>query len=189
MPILIPDCQNSEYTWARKYEVSGSWWDFNKNSVSSISSTTGTTDSSGIEGVDYEADCLDYDILWEDLVIGEQVGQGCCGTVYHALWHGSDMAAKVFSKQEYSEEMINTLRQEGGLHGLHGVLRARRVHDKADHRRRQHRPQGAAPAGVAGVLAQSQPCRRGRRQDGGPLLSKRQFIPSGLPEQVWALLL
>uniref|UniRef100_M8C131 non-specific serine/threonine protein kinase n=1 Tax=Aegilops tauschii TaxID=37682 RepID=M8C131_AEGTA len=88
-PIIIPDCQNSEYTWASKYEVSGSWWDFNKNSMSSISSTTGTTNSSDIEMVDYEADCLDYEILWEDLVIGEQVGQGCCGTVYHALWRGS----------------------------------------------------------------------------------------------------
>ncbi|CAM0955876.1 unnamed protein product [Alopecurus aequalis] len=40
---------------------------------------------------------------------------GCCGTVYHALWHGSDVAAKVFSKQEYSEEMINTFRQEVSL--------------------------------------------------------------------------
>ncbi|KAM3334747.1 hypothetical protein ACQJBY_029272 [Aegilops geniculata] len=114
-PIIIPDCQNREYTWASKYEVSGSWWDFNKNSMSSISSTTGTTNSSDIERVDYEADCLDYEILWEDLVIGEQVGQGCCGTVYHALWRGSDVAAKVFSKQDYSEEMINTFRQEVSL--------------------------------------------------------------------------
>ncbi|VAI61240.1 unnamed protein product [Triticum turgidum subsp. durum] len=113
-PIIIPNCQNSEDTWATKYEVSGSWWDFNKNSTSSMSST-GSTDSSGIERVDYEADCLDYEILWEDLVIGEQVGQGCCGTVYHALWYGSDVAAKVFSKQEYSKEMINTFRQEVSL--------------------------------------------------------------------------
>ncbi|KAE8800457.1 putative serine/threonine-protein kinase [Hordeum vulgare] len=115
-PIIIPDRQNSDYTWASKYEVSGSWWDFNKNSASSISSTTGTTNSTDIDRVDYEADCLDYEIPWEDLVIGEQVGQGsCCGTVYHALWHGSDVAAKVFSKQEYSEEMINTFRQEVSL--------------------------------------------------------------------------
>ncbi|VAH67591.1 hypothetical protein VPH35_046857 [Triticum aestivum] len=113
-PFIIPDCQNSEYTLASKYEVSGSWWDFNINSMSSMNST-GSTNSSSIETVDYEADCSDYEILWEDLVIGEQVGQGCCGTVYHALWHGSDVAAKVFSKQEYSEEMINTFRQEVSL--------------------------------------------------------------------------
>ncbi|VAH83368.1 unnamed protein product [Triticum turgidum subsp. durum] len=113
-PSIIPDCQNSEYTWASKYEVSGSWWDFNINSVSSMSSS-GSTNISGTGTVDYEAECLGYEILWEDLVIGEQVGQGCCGTVYHALWHGSDVAAKVFSKQEYSEEMINTFRQEVSL--------------------------------------------------------------------------
>uniref|UniRef100_A0A8R7PXV4 Protein kinase domain-containing protein n=1 Tax=Triticum urartu TaxID=4572 RepID=A0A8R7PXV4_TRIUA len=74
-PFIIPDCQNSEYTLASKYEVSGSWWDFNINSMSSMSST-GSTNSSSIETVDYEADCSDYEILWEDLVIGEQVGQG-----------------------------------------------------------------------------------------------------------------
>ncbi|KAK1617311.1 hypothetical protein QYE76_022828 [Lolium multiflorum] len=113
-PIIIPDCQNSEYTWASKYEVTGSWWDFDMNSTSSISST-GSSNSSGMDRADYEADCLDYEILWEDLVIGEQVGQGCCGTVYHALWYGSDVAAKVFSKQEYSEEMINSFRQEVSL--------------------------------------------------------------------------
>ncbi|KAG8093113.1 hypothetical protein GUJ93_ZPchr0012g20790 [Zizania palustris] len=64
---------------------------------------------------DHEADCLDYEILWEDLAIGEQIGQGSCGTVYHALWYGSDVAVKVFSKQEYSEEVIQTFRQEVSL--------------------------------------------------------------------------
>ncbi|KAF2908341.1 hypothetical protein DAI22_12g177800 [Oryza sativa Japonica Group] len=67
------------------------------------------------DGQDHEADCLDYEILWEDLVIGEQIGQGSCGTVYHALWYGSDVAVKVFSKQEYSEEVIQTFRQEVSL--------------------------------------------------------------------------
>uniref|UniRef100_A0A453HUE2 non-specific serine/threonine protein kinase n=1 Tax=Aegilops tauschii subsp. strangulata TaxID=200361 RepID=A0A453HUE2_AEGTS len=40
---------------------------------------------------------------------------GSCGTVYHALWYGSDVAVKVFSRQEYSEEMIRTFRQEVSL--------------------------------------------------------------------------
>uniref|UniRef100_A0A0E0FD96 non-specific serine/threonine protein kinase n=1 Tax=Oryza meridionalis TaxID=40149 RepID=A0A0E0FD96_9ORYZ len=72
------------------------------------------------DGQDHEADCLDYEILWEDLVIGEQIGQGSCGTVYHALWYGSDVAVKVFSKQEYSEEVIQTFRQEArGMNYLH----------------------------------------------------------------------
>ncbi|KAM3278244.1 hypothetical protein ACQJBY_045855 [Aegilops geniculata] len=104
-PIIIPDCQDSEYA------QSGFWWTFNNTNSMSSTSTIG----SPIERVDYEADCLDYEILWEDLVIGEQVGQGSCGTVYHALWYGSDVAVKLFSRQEYSEEMINTFRQEVSL--------------------------------------------------------------------------
>nr|ABG54348.1 flag-tagged protein kinase domain of putative mitogen-activated protein kinase kinase kinase [synthetic construct] len=58
---------------------------------------------------------LDYEILWEDLTIGEQIGQGSCGTVYHGLWFGSDVAVKVFSKQEYSEEIITSFKQEVSL--------------------------------------------------------------------------
>ncbi|CAN6469022.1 unnamed protein product [Victoria cruziana] len=84
-------------------DAMGSW--------SSLSSN-GSTGSSGMHRVDMETDCLDYEILWEDLVIGEQIGQGSCGSVYHALWYGSDVAVKVFAKQEYSEEIIESFRQE-----------------------------------------------------------------------------
>ncbi|OEL32485.1 Serine/threonine-protein kinase CTR1 [Dichanthelium oligosanthes] len=112
--IVIPDYQDSESAQESKYEVTGSWWSFNKDSLSSMGSSI-STNSSAIERVENEADCLDYEILWEDLVIGEQVGQGSCGTVYHAQWYGSDVAVKVFSKQEYSEEMVDTFRQEVSL--------------------------------------------------------------------------
>uniref|UniRef100_A0A0D9XVA2 non-specific serine/threonine protein kinase n=1 Tax=Leersia perrieri TaxID=77586 RepID=A0A0D9XVA2_9ORYZ len=112
-PMIIQECQDTESVQDVKYEVSGSWWSFNA-STSSMSST-GSTNSSAIERADCEADCLDYEILWEDLVIGEQVGQGSCGTVYHALWYGSDVAVKVFSRYEYSEDMILTFRQEVAL--------------------------------------------------------------------------
>ncbi|KAL6846945.1 hypothetical protein ACP4OV_022798 [Aristida adscensionis] len=109
-----PDGQGAEHNQASKNEASGSWSSFNNNSTSSASST-GSTNSSALYKVDHEADCLDYEILWEDLVIGEQIGQGSCGTVYHALWYGSDVAVKVFSKQEYSEEVIQNFRQEVSL--------------------------------------------------------------------------
>ncbi|WVZ49702.1 hypothetical protein U9M48_001035 [Paspalum notatum var. saurae] len=112
--IVIPDYQDSDSALESKYEVTGSWWSFNNDSMGTIGSSI-STNSSGIERADHEADCLDYEILWEDLVIGEQVGQGSCGTVYHAQWYGSDVAVKVFSKQEYSEEMIDTFRQEVSL--------------------------------------------------------------------------
>ncbi|XP_047091269.1 RGS domain-containing serine/threonine-protein kinase A-like [Lolium rigidum] len=114
-PIIIPNSKDAEYAQAGKYEVSGSWWTFNNNSTTSTMSSTISSNSSAIERLDYEADCLDYEILWEDLTLGEQVGEGSCGTVYHALWYGSDVAVKVFSKQEYSEGMIHTFRQEVSL--------------------------------------------------------------------------
>lgn len=53
----------------------GSWSSFNVNSTSSVSSC-GSTSSSAVNKVDMETDCLDYEILWEDLTIGEQIGQG-----------------------------------------------------------------------------------------------------------------
>ncbi|KAL1190946.1 putative serine/threonine-protein kinase SIS8 [Cardamine amara subsp. amara] len=86
----------------------------NVNSTSSTSSC-GSSSSSVMNKVDMDSDCLDYEILWEDLTIGEQIGQGSCGTVYHGLWFGSDVAVKVFSKQEYSEEIITSFRQEVSL--------------------------------------------------------------------------
>ncbi|CAD6267476.1 unnamed protein product [Miscanthus lutarioriparius] len=111
---IAPDAQGTEHNQPNKNEASGSWSSFNNNSTSSASSM-GSTNSSALYKVDHEADCLDYEILWEDLDIGEQIGQGSCGTVYHALWYGSDVAVKVFSKQEYSEEVILTFRQEVSL--------------------------------------------------------------------------
>ncbi|XAR49700.1 Non-specific serine/threonine protein kinase [Bertholletia excelsa] len=71
-----------------------------------------TTGGNAVNKLDPEKDSLDYEILWEDLTIREQIGQGSCGTVYHALLYGSDVAAKVFSKQEYSDDVMISFRQE-----------------------------------------------------------------------------
>ncbi|GAB2294241.1 hypothetical protein Dimus_028457 [Dionaea muscipula] len=92
-------------------EASGSWSSFNVNSASSIDSCRSTS-SSAINRAEAEDDCLDYEITWEDLAIGELIGQGSCGTVYHGLWHGSDVAVKVFTKQEYTEDAILSFGQE-----------------------------------------------------------------------------
>ncbi|KAL2459329.1 PAS domain-containing protein tyrosine kinase family protein [Forsythia ovata] len=96
-------------------DAPGSWSSsVNVNSTSSASSY-GSTSSSAVNKVDLDTDCFDYEILWEDLTIGEQIGQGSCGTVYHALWYGSDVAVKVFSRQEYSDDVIFSFRQEVSL--------------------------------------------------------------------------
>ncbi|XP_010486179.1 PREDICTED: mitogen-activated protein kinase kinase kinase YODA-like [Camelina sativa] len=84
------------------------------NNTSSASSC-GSTRSSVMNKVDTDSEGLDYEVLWDDLTMGEKIGQGSCGTVYHGLWFGSDVAIKVFSKQEYSEEVIQSFRQEVSL--------------------------------------------------------------------------
>ncbi|MCO5573018.1 hypothetical protein L7F22_026782 [Adiantum nelumboides] len=37
---------------------------------------------------------------------------GSCGTVYHGIWFGSDVAVKVFINQEYSSELLEDFRKE-----------------------------------------------------------------------------
>ncbi|KHN02891.1 Serine/threonine-protein kinase CTR1 [Glycine soja] len=109
---LKQESQAGESNRPTNHEASGSWSSFNVNSTSSASSC-GSAGSGAVNNkVDVDTDCLDYEILWEDLTIGEQIGQGSCGTVYHALWYGSDVAVKVFSKQEYSDDVILSFRQE-----------------------------------------------------------------------------
>ncbi|WZZ29887.1 hypothetical protein YC2023_013288 [Brassica napus] len=95
-------------------DESGSLWSssMNANSTSSASSC-GSTSSSVTSKVN--SDRLEYEILWDDLKIKEQIGKGSCGTVHHGLWFGSDVAVKMFSKQEYSEEVMQSFRQEVSL--------------------------------------------------------------------------
>ncbi|KAG6433651.1 hypothetical protein SASPL_105266 [Salvia splendens] len=96
-------------------EATASWCSLVNANSSSSGSSGGSTSSSTVNKHDVDTDSLDYEILWEDLTIGEQVGQGSCGTVYHALWYGSDVAVKVFSRHEYSDDTISSFRQEVSL--------------------------------------------------------------------------
>ncbi|XP_024984291.1 probable LRR receptor-like serine/threonine-protein kinase At1g29720 [Cynara cardunculus var. scolymus] len=71
--------------------------------------------SSSFYNADLDNCSKDYEIKWEDLMIKEQIGRGSSGTVYHAVWYGSDVALKLFSKQEYSHDLILSFRQEVSL--------------------------------------------------------------------------
>ncbi|XP_047334389.1 probable serine/threonine-protein kinase DDB_G0282963 [Impatiens glandulifera] len=94
---------------------SGSWSSScNVNSNSSSSSHGSTSSSTAVNKPDMD-DCLDCEIPWEDMKMGEQIGQGSCGTVYHGMWYGSDVAVKVFSQQDYSDDLIHSFRQEVSL--------------------------------------------------------------------------
>ncbi|XP_071719603.1 uncharacterized protein [Rutidosis leptorrhynchoides] len=79
------------------------------------SSGSGSTNSNYISKFDIDIDNLDFEISWEDLIFGQQIGQGSYGTVCHALWYGSDVAVKIFTKQEYSDDVILAFRKEVSL--------------------------------------------------------------------------
>nr|GEW98812.1 PAC motif-containing protein [Tanacetum cinerariifolium] len=103
------DCQLcvDNYLRCSKIEPSGMWL-----SARSSSSATGSINSNAIIEVNRETNNLDYEILWEDLIAKERIGQGSCGTVYHGLWYGSDVAIKLFVYQEYSDDLIISFKNE-----------------------------------------------------------------------------
>ncbi|EOA29952.1 hypothetical protein CARUB_v10013056mg [Capsella rubella] len=106
------ESHTSESNTPTNNEASSLW---SSSTTAKSVSSCGSSTSSVMNMVDTDRNCLEYEILWDDLTIGEKIGQGSCGTVYHALWFGSDVVVKVFSKQEYSEEVIKSFRQEVSL--------------------------------------------------------------------------
>lgn len=54
----------------------------------------------------------EFEIPWEDLIIGERIGQGSYGKVYRADWQGSDVAVKVFLDQDLKVEALEEFKRE-----------------------------------------------------------------------------
>ncbi|KAK7353017.1 hypothetical protein VNO80_18449 [Phaseolus coccineus] len=52
------------------------------------------------------------EISWEDLRIKERVGAGSFGTVYRAEWHGSDVAVKVLTVQDFRDDQLKEFLRE-----------------------------------------------------------------------------
>ncbi|KAB1202765.1 Serine/threonine-protein kinase EDR1 [Morella rubra] len=52
------------------------------------------------------------EILWEDLVIGERIGIGSYGEVYHADWNGTEVAVKKFLDQDFSGAALAEFKRE-----------------------------------------------------------------------------
>ncbi|KAL2238184.1 serine/threonine-protein kinase EDR1 isoform X1 [Sesamum indicum] len=55
---------------------------------------------------------VDIEIRWEDLQLREQVGQGSFAVVYRGVWNGSDVAVKVYSGSQYSEQTLLDYKKE-----------------------------------------------------------------------------
>lgn len=71
-----PEIQVNESNRPTNNEAPGSWTtplDINSKSHAISFRSTST---SALTKVDVDTDCLDYEILWEDMIIGGQIGQG-----------------------------------------------------------------------------------------------------------------
>ncbi|XP_061971487.1 uncharacterized protein LOC133694077 isoform X3 [Populus nigra] len=57
------------------------------------------------------------EISWEELHIKERVGAGSFGTVHRAEWHGSDVAVKVLTVQDFHDDQLREFLREFLLGG------------------------------------------------------------------------
>ncbi|XP_042049804.1 serine/threonine-protein kinase EDR1-like [Salvia splendens] len=57
-------------------------------------------------------DVVDCEIVWEDLVLGERIGLGSYGEVYHADWNGTEVAVKKFLDQDFSGAALDEFKRE-----------------------------------------------------------------------------
>ncbi|KAL8543759.1 hypothetical protein ACS0TY_004356 [Phlomoides rotata] len=100
----------------------GSKFVANVLNMKSVNSEDASPRQSGYHKIQSSEDCFgglgslsskgDYDSLmnseirWDDLQLREEIGQGSFAVVYHGLWNGSDVAVKVYSGNQYSEETL-----------------------------------------------------------------------------------
>ncbi|RXI01945.1 hypothetical protein DVH24_015294 [Malus domestica] len=89
------------------------------SSFDSISSRVEYHSSSSFEDVDV-GEC---EIPWEDLVIGERIGLGSYGEVYHADWHGTEVAVKKFLDQDFSGAALAEFKREVTFLSLVRIMR------------------------------------------------------------------
>lgn len=57
-------------------------------------------------------DVAEWEIPWEELVIGDRIGLGSYGEVYHGDWHGTEVAVKKFLEQDISGDALEEFRSE-----------------------------------------------------------------------------
>ncbi|XP_075520444.1 serine/threonine-protein kinase EDR1 isoform X3 [Primulina tabacum] len=57
-------------------------------------------------------DVGECEILWENLVIGERIGLGSYGEVYHAEWNDTEVAVKKFLDQDFSGAALDEFKRE-----------------------------------------------------------------------------
>ncbi|XP_058084669.1 uncharacterized protein LOC131232453 isoform X2 [Magnolia sinica] len=84
------------------------------NHSPTLSSPGGSNGSSRTSSKDEKElnSLVDCEIHWEDLLLGEEIGQGSYGVVYRGIWNGSDVAIKVYLGNEYREGILLDYKKE-----------------------------------------------------------------------------
>ncbi|CAN1856371.1 Probable serine/threonine-protein kinase SIS8 [Linum perenne] len=57
-------------------------------------------------------DVAECEIPWEEITVGERIGLGSYGEVYHGEWHGTEVAVKKFLVQDISGESLAEFKSE-----------------------------------------------------------------------------
>ncbi|XP_020574240.1 serine/threonine-protein kinase EDR1-like, partial [Phalaenopsis equestris] len=57
-------------------------------------------------------DVAEWELPWEDLIIGERIGLGSYGEVYCADWNGTEVAVKKFLDQDFYGDALDEFRSE-----------------------------------------------------------------------------
>ncbi|XP_073109883.1 probable serine/threonine-protein kinase SIS8 isoform X2 [Elaeis guineensis] len=71
--------------------------------------STGTESAKSDIAID---DVAEFEIPWEDIILGERIGLGSFGEVYRGEWHGTEVAVKKFLHQEISSDALEEFRSE-----------------------------------------------------------------------------
>ncbi|KAJ0971118.1 hypothetical protein J5N97_019077 [Dioscorea zingiberensis] len=79
------------------------------SSEDTMVSSQAASSTIGEKDTDAFSDC---EILWDDLLLGEEIGQGSYAVVYRGIWHGSDVAIKVYLGKDYREGLLLEYKKE-----------------------------------------------------------------------------
>ncbi|KAG5037281.1 hypothetical protein AAZX31_07G096600 [Glycine max] len=79
-----------------------------RRSDRSVVSNDSTKSDSALD--DHEV--AEVDIPWEEITLGERIGLGSYGEVYHGEWHGTEIAVKRFLDQDISGESLEEFKTE-----------------------------------------------------------------------------
>ncbi|WCJ29589.1 Protein kinase superfamily protein [Euphorbia peplus] len=79
-------------------------YDYNQSGVKLIETTNTHISSDGYN--EKLGEVSEWEIPWEDLQIGERIGIGSYGEVYHADWNGTEVAVKKFLDQDLSGDAL-----------------------------------------------------------------------------------